>query len=145
MPSRWPGEAIGYGGRVLGAAAPDSPAAFGWLAVGGIVAGAVGGLTLARRMQSANDRAQALRHEAAQVPALTEQASAWQAQQRQLRHDIRGALSPALLTADRLLANDDPGVKRSGDIVVRSVEKAIGLLADTPANAGAEREDADLR
>ena len=31
-----------------------------------------------------------------------------------LRHDIRGILSPALLTADRLLNHADPAVKRAG-------------------------------
>jgi hypothetical protein len=51
---------------------------------------------------------------------------------RQLRHDIRGALSPALLTADRLLTNNDPAVKRAGEIMVRAVEKAAALMADPP-------------
>ena len=50
--------------------------------------------------------------------------------QRQLRHDIRGALSPALLTADRLLTNKDPAVKRAGEIMVGAVEKAASLMAD---------------
>jgi hypothetical protein len=62
--------------------------------------------------------------------------------QRRLRHDIRGALSPALLTADRLLANRDPAVQRAGDIIVRAVEKVAALLADPPApeSAAAESE-----
>jgi hypothetical protein len=51
---------------------------------------------------------------------------------RQLRHDIRGALSPALLTADRLLTNSDPAVKRAGEIMVRAVERAAALMADPP-------------
>ena len=52
--------------------------------------------------------------------------------QRRLRHDVRGALSPALLTADRLLANADPAVQRAGDIMVRAIEKAAAFLADIP-------------
>ncbi len=51
---------------------------------------------------------------------------------RRLRHDIRGALSPALLTADRLLTHADPAVQRAGDIVVRAVERAAALLSDPP-------------
>jgi hypothetical protein len=50
--------------------------------------------------------------------------------QRRLRHDVRGALSPALLTADRLLSHADPAVQRAGDIMVRAVEKTAALLAD---------------
>ena len=52
-------------------------------------------------------------------------------QQRRLRHDIRGALSPVLLVADRLLAHTDPAVQRSGDIMVRTVERATALLDET--------------
>lgn len=49
-----------------------------------------------------------------------------------LRHDLRGALSPALLTAERLLAHQDPGVRRAGEILVQSVERATDLLAADP-------------
>ncbi len=52
-------------------------------------------------------------------------------QQRRLRHDIRGVLSPVLLIADRLLNHADPAVKRSGEIMVRTVERATVLLGDT--------------
>ena len=54
---------------------------------------------------------------------------------RRLRHDIRGALSPALLTADRLLTHADPAVQRAGDIVVRAVERAATLLSDPAPSA----------
>ncbi len=49
--------------------------------------------------------------------------------QRRLRHDLRGVLSPALLTADRLLTNADPKVQRAGDMMVQAVERAAALLA----------------
>ena len=52
-------------------------------------------------------------------------------QQRKLRHDIRGALSPVLLVADRLLNHADPAVKRSGEIMVRTVDRATALLAES--------------
>ena len=32
----------------------------------------------------------------------------------ELRHDLRGAISPAALIADRLLQNADPAMQRSG-------------------------------
>ncbi len=51
-------------------------------------------------------------------------------QQRRLRHDLRGAMSPVLLVADRLTAHPDPAVKRTGDIMVRTVERATALLAE---------------
>jgi len=47
-----------------------------------------------------------------------------------LRHDLRGVLSPALMMADRLLRNEDPAVRRAGQAVVRSVERATTLLAE---------------
>ncbi len=50
--------------------------------------------------------------------------------QRRLRHDLRGALSPALLIADRLINHEDPKVRRAGEIVVKSVDRASTLLAD---------------
>ncbi len=60
-----------------------------------------------------------------------------------LRHDLRGVLSPALMMADRLLRNEDPAIRRAGDAVVRSVERATALLAEhkrqnAPAGAAAE-------
>ena len=46
-------------------------------------------------------------------------------------HDLRGILSPALLTAERLQGSDDPVVRRSGDALVRTVERATGLVKST--------------
>jgi signal transduction histidine kinase len=60
-----------------------------------------------------------------------------------LRHDLRGVLSPALMMADRLLRNDDPAIRRAGQAVVRSVERATALLAENKkANGTAIGEDA---
>jgi hypothetical protein len=41
---------------------------------------------------------------------------------------LRGILSPALLMADRLLAHDDPAVKRAGEVIARTVERATARL-----------------
>jgi signal transduction histidine kinase len=46
-------------------------------------------------------------------------------------HDLRGILSPALLTAERLQMSADPPVKRAGDILVRAVERATELASRT--------------
>ncbi len=48
-----------------------------------------------------------------------------------LRHDIRGALSPAMLVADRLLDSPDPMTKRAGEIVVASIERVEDRLSET--------------
>ncbi len=50
-----------------------------------------------------------------------------------LRHDLRGILSPALLIGERLLSHDDPAVRRAGDIMVKTVERASTRLAETKA------------
>ena len=54
----------------------------------------------------------------------------------QLRHDLRGVLSPALLTADRLLASsDDPAARRAAETMIETVERATALLA-SPRRSG---------
>jgi hypothetical protein len=53
-----------------------------------------------------------------------------------LRHDLRGILSPTLLVADRLTGSADPAIRRAGDVMVRTVERATARLAEargTPA------------
>ena len=52
-----------------------------------------------------------------------------------LRHDLRGVLSPALMVADRLVSNPDPAVRRAGDAVVRSVDRATALLTASKTQA----------
>jgi signal transduction histidine kinase len=44
-----------------------------------------------------------------------------------VNHDLRGTLSPAMLTAERLQMHDDPKVKRAGDLLIRMVERAADL------------------
>jgi hypothetical protein len=48
-----------------------------------------------------------------------------------LRHDLNGILSPTLLTADRLLAHEDPTIRRAGEIMVKTVERASARLSET--------------
>ncbi len=42
----------------------------------------------------------------------------------QMRHDLRGILSPALLTADRLSMSQDPVARRAGETMVATVDRA---------------------
>ena len=49
-----------------------------------------------------------------------------------LRHDLRGILSPALLTADRLAMSQDPVARRAGEAMISTVERAEARLAPQP-------------
>lgn len=44
-----------------------------------------------------------------------------------ISHDIRGALSPALLMAERLESHADPQACRAGELIAKSVERAAEL------------------
>ena len=46
-------------------------------------------------------------------------------------HDLRGILTPALLTAERLQLNADPRVQRAGEILVKAVDRAADLVRRT--------------
>lgn len=48
-----------------------------------------------------------------------------------LRHDLRGILSPALMTADRLLGSPDPMTRRAAEAMVRAVERSSERLSQT--------------
>jgi signal transduction histidine kinase len=63
-----------------------------------------------------------------------------------VNHDLRGILSPAMLTAERLQMHPDPSVRRAGDVLVRAVERAANLARrtlefarDTPVSPPRER------
>ena len=46
-------------------------------------------------------------------------------------HDLRGILTPALLTAERLQLNADPRVQRAGETLVQAVDRATELVRRT--------------
>jgi len=48
-----------------------------------------------------------------------------------ISHDLRGILAPALLTAERLQNHQDRAVQRSGEIVLRTVDRATDLVRRT--------------
>ncbi|MBB2204619.1 hypothetical protein [Gluconacetobacter takamatsuzukensis] len=47
-------------------------------------------------------------------------------------HDVRGLLSPAMLSADRLSLHTDPKVRDLAEQIVRSIEQAAQRLKDLP-------------
>ena len=49
----------------------------------------------------------------------------------ELRHDLRGAMSPAALIADRLRQSNDPAVQRSGKTIGVVVERVLTILEGT--------------
>jgi signal transduction histidine kinase len=51
-------------------------------------------------------------------------------------HDLRGILAPALLSAERLQGNTDPALRRIGDSIARTVERATELMRNTLDFAG---------
>ncbi len=46
-------------------------------------------------------------------------------------HDLRGILTPALLTAERLELNADPRVRNAGEVLVKAVDRAADLVRRT--------------
>ena len=127
------GELLGYGACQVFAADASDPAA--WAAAGAVavMTGGIGALVLdwlvldpQRRMRAEFEELQA---RAALFETLEHALAERDDWQRRLRHDLRGVLSPALLTADRLLTNEDPKVKRAGTMMVQAVERATALIA----------------
>jgi hypothetical protein len=48
-----------------------------------------------------------------------------------LRHDLRGAVTPVSLIADRLKQSSDPAVQRSANLIAAVVERIIATLNKT--------------
>lgn len=48
-----------------------------------------------------------------------------------LRHDINGALTPALMVADRLRMDADPRIQRAGESIARSIMRVVDVLKTT--------------
>ena len=47
---------------------------------------------------------------------------------RKLIHDLRNALGPAMLVAERLTMHADPAVQRAGKIILDSLDSATALM-----------------
>ncbi len=53
-----------------------------------------------------------------------------------INHDLRGALSSALMVSDRLESSDDPQVRKLAPTVIASIERAVALCSQTLDYAG---------
>lgn len=100
--------------------------------IAGLVAGAMlAAAVLLGRLRAARAMAQALQMKLDEAGAAQASLADLRSHLSGLRHDIRGILSPALLVADRLVGHQEPGVRRAGDVMVRTVERAVTRLAET--------------
>ena len=118
---------------LVGVSLPQA-VAWGILAFVALMVGGGGALLvdsiLLERHRRALAETQQLRQEAAAGQDAILRLAGRAEEQRRLRHDLRGALSPAMLTADRLVTNADPAVRRAGEFMIKSVDRAASLLAD---------------
>jgi hypothetical protein len=55
---------------------------------------------------------------------------------RKLGHDLRGAVSPAMLMAERLEQNADPAIRQAGTIITQAMDRAADLSKAASALAG---------
>jgi len=83
------------------------------------------------RLQAQLQAGEALRAQRDQAAGAQVHLAEMQAQLSILRHDLHGILSPALLSADRLTSSPDPAIRKTGEIVIRTVERATARLAET--------------
>jgi signal transduction histidine kinase len=96
-----------------------------WYAIPFLVLGAVGGglagwLAMVRQMRAAHARD-------ARLAQLVIKFS----------HDIRGAVTPALLMAERLEMNADPAVKQAAAVVASAMERTAEIAKAASAEARA--------
>ena len=87
-------------------------------------------LWLRPSLAASRTEAAILRAEQAEAAAGRAELAELRAQLTGLRHDVRGILSPALLVADGLLTHAEPKVKRAGEVMVRTVERAADRLSE---------------
>jgi hypothetical protein len=52
-----------------------------------------------------------------------------------LTHDLRGALSPALLMAERLERHEDPAVRQAAEVVAKAMDRAATMCREASAAA----------
>ena len=110
---------------LMGLGVPMLLAALAGAVATGLVLHAVLLSQMARPMAALQARADA---GAASAAATTARLSDVEARAATLRHDLRGVLSPALMVTDRLVGHSDPAVQRAGQAVLRSIERATGLI-----------------
>jgi hypothetical protein len=88
------------------------------LVLGAVLGAAIAWLLARRAVQAAQAR------EAAATAAISK-----------LAHDVRGAMSPALLMAEHLESNSDPAVKRAATTIAQAMERAAEMARTASARA----------
>ena len=107
---------------------PYDPLSF----LGGVVMGVVAaGVFFTRRVASVRRESALLRSQLSDAGAAQMKLAELRTHLSGLRHDIRGILSPALLVADKLIGHEEPGIRRAGEVMVRTVDRATTRLAET--------------
>ncbi len=111
----------------------------------GAAIGVVAMLALQRpKLANARQAAAQLRAQLDSAGAAQVQLAELRTQMSSLRHDLRGILSPALLIADRLSGSDDPAIRRAGDVISRTVDRAANRLAESRPAAASVQGDANI-
>lgn len=102
------------------------------MGVAGLLVGVLAAAAWFRpRLATARQQSMGLRVDLEEAGAGQVQLAELRAHLSGLRHDMRGILSPALLVADRLLSHQDAHVRRAGEVMVRTVDRAVYRLAET--------------
>lgn len=57
-----------------------------------------------------------------------------------VRHGVNGALTPALLVADRLRADPDPRIRQAGENIARAITRAVEMLGATRTHVPARHK-----
>ena len=70
---------------------------------------------------------------AAPAPLETPQLPPANQEDKKLRHDIRGIISPAMLVADQLATNPDPDVRRAAETINNTLDRLTDRLKQKPA------------
>ena len=99
--------------------------------LGGIAAGSLGtALWLRQGLVATRAELATLRTRQDDIAGAHAELAEMRVQLTGLRHDVRSILSPALLVADGLLTHAEPKVKRAGEVMVRTVERAADRLSE---------------
>ncbi|QEO16638.1 SoxR reducing system RseC family protein [Acetobacter vaccinii] len=71
--------------------------------------------------------------QATSAPLETPQLPPANQEDKKLRHDIRGIISPAMLVADQLATNPDPDVRRAAETINNTLDRLTDRLKQKPA------------
>ena len=67
------------------------------------------------------------------APPADDRVALLQATVSRLTHDVRGAISPALLMAERLERHEDAAVRRDAEVIARALDRTASLCREISA------------